>query len=340
MTLGVGSMRAQYKSTTIPAWNGLRVTRGELEGRAAPVPLGYAPAPVATSSAPRRRPHVFAVLLAVAALLGAGGALHVQGLLPARVPSPATPFSYHDYEKVLRHVRPDGDVDFASVGRERKTLDGFVDSLASFSPHNRPDVFPTPEDALAYWLNAYNALVLQQVVDGYPYLETVQQPLLGRFFWGRSWALGGERLTLWALHNRVLRREFADPRIHLALFQAARGGPRLDGSHFQPEFLDSQLNEAGRRFVGDRRNVRLERDTVYLTSLFEEYREDFLAALPEGRGGNVLQFVWAFLPDTCEERPGCDTRSDLDRACGPRLDQCRIAFMERDWTLPDAAARP
>ncbi len=280
-----------------------------------------------------------AVLLVVAALVCAGAALHVQGLIPARVPTASTPFHYQDYAKALRHVRANGDVDFASMGRERKALDTFIDSLASFSPHNRPDVFPTPEDALAYWLNTYNALVLQQVVDGYPYLETVQQPWLGRFFWGRAWPVGGERLTLWALEHRVLRREFADPRIHLALFQAARGGARLDGSHFQPEFLDSQLNEAGRRFVGDRRNVRLERDTVYLASLFEERREDFLAALPEGRGGNVLQFVWAFLPDTCEERPGCDTRSDLDRACGPRLDQCRIAFMERDWTLPDAAAR-
>jgi hypothetical protein len=40
--------------------------------------------------------------------------------------------------------------------------------------------------------------------------------------------------------------------------------------------------------------------------------EDLLAALPEGRGGNVLQFVWVFLPDTCTERPGCDTRGELD----------------------------
>jgi hypothetical protein len=121
-------------------------------------------------------------------------------------------------------VRSDGDVDFASVGRERQVLDAFVQSLASFSPHNRPDVFPTPEDALAYWLNTYNALVLQQVVDGYPYLESVRQPWLGRFFWGRAWPVGGERLTLWALEHRVLRTEFADPRIHFALFR-----PRVEG---------------------------------------------------------------------------------------------------------------
>nr|WP_323379067.1 DUF547 domain-containing protein [Pyxidicoccus xibeiensis] len=272
-------------------------------------------------------------------VLVASGALYVQGLLPARVPSADEPFHYQGYARVLRHVRSDGDVDFASVGRERQALDGFVRSLASFSPHNRPDVFPTSEDALAYWLNTYNALVLQQVVDGYPYLESVRQPWLGRFFWGRAWPVGGERLTLWALEHRVLRAEFADPRIHFALFQAARGGARLDGSHYQPEFLDAQLNDAGRRFVGDQRNVDLDGDTVRLARLFDTYRDDFLTAVPEGRDGNVLQIVWAFLPDTCEERPGCTTRGDLDRACGPRLDRCRITFAPEDWTLPDAAAR-
>ncbi|NMO20890.1 DUF547 domain-containing protein [Pyxidicoccus fallax] len=260
-------------------------------------------------------------------------------MLPATVPSASEPFHYHGYAKVLRHVRSDGNVDFASVGRERQTLDAFVQSLASFSPHNRPDVFTSPEEQLAYWLNAYNALVLQQVVDGYPYLESVQQPWLGRFFWGRAWPVGGERLTLWALRHRVLRTEFADPRIHFALFEAARGGARLDGAPYQPEFLDAQLNEASRRFMGDARNVEVDGSTVRLSRLLETYREDFLAALPEGRRGNVLQFVWAFLPDTCEERPGCATRSDLDRACGPRLDRCTLVFTEEDWTLPDAAAR-
>ncbi|MCE9673299.1 DUF547 domain-containing protein [Myxococcus stipitatus] len=305
--------------------------------------LVYAAPPV-DASAPlpsgRRRLLVPAVLFAAVSITVALGVLHVQGLLPASVPSGDEPFNYLGYERVLRHVQPDGDVDFSSMGRERQELDRFVRSLATFSPHSRPEVFATPEDALAYWLNAYHALVLQQVVDGYPYLESVEQPWLGRFFWGRSWPVGGTRMTLWSLRHRVLGREFADPRVHLALFDGTRGGPPLGGSHFQPEFLDAQLNEASRRFVGDKRNVRLDRDTVHLARLFDTYREDFLAALPEGRRSTVLQFVWAFLPDTCEERPGCDTRSDLDRACGPKLDKCKLVFEKEDTSLPDAAARP
>lgn len=277
--------------------------------------------------------------LVLLALVASGIALHVQGLLPASVPSGDAPFHYYGYGRVLRHVRPDGDVDFSAIGRERTELDGFVRSLATFSPRSRPDLFPSAEDALAYWLNAYNALVLQAVVDGYPYLESVEQPALGRFWWGRAWPVGGRRMTLWALEHRILHAEFRDPRIHFALFRGTRGGPSLDGAPYQPDTIDSQLNDAARRFIGDRRHVRLEGNTVHLARLFETHREDFLAALPPGREPRVLQFVWAFLPDTCEERPGCDTRADLDRVCGVKLDRCTLVFEPEDTALPDAAAK-
>jgi hypothetical protein len=278
-------------------------------------------------------------VLVLPVLLASGLVLHVQGLVPASVPESSEPFSYSGYARVLRHVEPDGDVDFAAIGHERAELDAFVRTLATFSPRSRPDLFPTPEDALAYWLNTYNALVLQSVVDRYPYLESVESTLLGRFWWGRSWAVGGRRLTLWALEHRVLRAQFADPRLHFALFRGTRGGGTLDGAPYQAEFIDAQLNDASRRFIQDKRHVRLEGDTVHLARIFQTHREDFLAALPEGRGGNVLQFVWAFLPDACEERPGCDTRGDLDRVCGPKLDRCKLVFEPADTALPDAAER-
>lgn len=290
------------------------------------------------ASASRRRILWLSVLIALPSVLGALLTLHVQGLLPASVPSGDTPFHYYGYARVLSHVRPDGAVNFSAIGHDRTELDAFVRSLATFSPSTRPDLFEKPEDALAYWLNAHNALVLQAVVDGYPYLRSVEAPWLGRFWWGRAWPVGGQRLTLWALENRVLRGEFKDPRIHLALFRGTRGGPKLDGAPFQPEFIDAQLNDACRHYVADPRHVRLDRDTVHLASVFDTYREDFLAALPEGRRGNVLQFVWAFLPDTCTERPGCETRADLDRVCGPKLDRCKLVFEPEDASLPDAAA--
>ncbi|WP_233612271.1 DUF547 domain-containing protein [Corallococcus sp. AB045] len=286
---------------------------------------------------PRRRARWFAVAtMAVLVVLAAGAWLYVRGALPAPVPPAAGPFGYTDYAQALNHVRPSGDLDFEGLKRDRAALERFVASLAAVSPHRKPELFPSPEDGMSYWINAYNALVLMQLVERYP--NGVEASWFGRFYWGRTWPVGGERLTLYALEQRILLGEYADPRVHFALFRGTRGGPRLDGAPYQPEFLDAQLNDASRQYVGDARNVKLEDKTVRLAHLFEERKEDFLNALPEGRGGNVLQFVWAFLPDTCEERPGCDTRGDLDRACGPDLDKCRIAFVPEDTSLPDAAS--
>ncbi|NOK19157.1 DUF547 domain-containing protein [Corallococcus carmarthensis] len=284
---------------------------------------------------PRHRSRWFAVaVLAVLLALGTGAWLYVHGALSAPVPEAAGPFGYADYAQALNHVRPSGDLDFEGLQRDRAALERFVASLAAVSPHRQPELFPSPQEGLAYWINAYNALVLMQLVERHP--DGVEASWFGRFYWGHAWPVGGERLTPWALEQRVLLGEYADPRVNFALFRGTRGGPRLDGAPYQPEFLDAQLNDASRRYMGDARHVKLEDHTVHLARLFEERKQDFLAALPEGRGGNVLQFVWAFLPDTCEERPGCDTRGDLDRACGPQLDKCRVDFIPEDTSLPDA----
>ena len=61
--------------------------------------------------------------------------------------------------------------------------------------------------------------------------------------------------------------------------------------------------------------------------------DEFLAALPEKRK-NVLQIVWAFLPDACDEgAPGCATRGELDRVCGSAFDKCQVTYQPPDSTL-------
>src|SRR6476620_6023514 len=42
----------------------------------------------------------------------------------------------------------------------RETLYRYVGALAEASPDNRPDLFPSADDRLAYWINAYNAICL------------------------------------------------------------------------------------------------------------------------------------------------------------------------------------
>jgi hypothetical protein len=269
----------------------------------------------------------------VLCLIVAAALVYVDGHVPAAVPDGEGALDYRPFAKALQHVGASGLVDYAALKNDRAGLDAFVAQLARVSPLNHPEQFDTPDDRLAFWLNAYHALVLQAGLD-----QDAGAQLDGigrRFYWARSWPIGGRRFTLWAVERRFLA-ETGDSRIPFALGCGAKGCALLDGSPFQADTLDAQLNDAVGRFVQSERNVKLKPDGIYLSPLFRIHEADIRAALPEGRT-NVLQFVWAFLPEVCLDRPGCDTRGDLDKACGPKLEGCPLKYVPFDWQL---AARP
>jgi hypothetical protein len=289
----------------------------------------------------KRRVLVASGALALLGVVLVATYFYVYGYFPAAGASGTeSGFSYVPFGEALRYVQPNGMVDYAGLSGDRSGLDRFVASLSATSPLNRPELFPTREDELAYWINAYNALVLQAVADRYPDLQSARDLTAGRFFWSLSWPIGGKRLTLWAIEHRFLREQLGDARIHFAINCGATSCPALEPTPYMPDTVDAQLNDSGRRFMGEKRNVRIEGNVVHLSQLFQWYAGDFTAALPPDRKGGVLQLVWAFLPDSCDERPGCDTRSDLDRACGVKFDQCTVVYDDYDWSLNDRSLRP
>ena len=269
----------------------------------------------------------------VCCLLGAAALIFIDGHVPASVPEGDARIDYRPFAKALEHVGSSGRVDYAALKNDRQPLDDFIGQLARVSPINHPEQFESADDRLAFWLNAYHALVLQAGLDAD---KDATLDSVGRsFFWARSWPIGGRRFTLWSVERRFLS-ETGDSRIPFALACGASGCALLDGAPYQADTLDAQLNDAVGRFVQNERNVKLRSDGIHLSPLFRIHEADIRAALPEGRT-NVLQFVWAFLPEACANRPGCDTRGDLDKACGPKLEDCVLKFEPFDWQL---AARP
>jgi len=268
-----------------------------------------------------------AVWLAAAALItGSGAALYVDGRVPAPVPADAPAYTVSDLSRALEAVDARGQVNLGQLKARHEAIERFVASLAAVSPATAPERFPTPEDKVAYWLNAYHALVLVELLDARGssagQLSTA----------GRSWPIGGQRLTRRAILRRFLD-ESGDARVHLALFTGAKGHGVLDGAPFDGQTLDPQLDDAMRRFMRRKENVALDGSTVRLSLLLQQHEAALLAALPEERHG-LLQIVWAYLPESCDgERPGCATRGELDRACGGKLNRCTLAFTPIDEAL-------
>ncbi|MHC4955877.1 MAG: DUF547 domain-containing protein [Planctomycetota bacterium] len=183
-------------------------------------------------------------------------------------------FPYDDWAAVLsRSVNDQGRVDYDGLLRERGQLDQFVAMLGDVGPGTTPDLFPTDEDRLAYWINAYNAVTLHQIVHRWP-VESVGDMQAKFFFWTR-YRVDGKKRSLLSIENSIIRKRFDEPRIHFAVNCGSLGCPQLPREPFLPKRLEAQLARETSKFLGDKRNVELKNGTLHLSEIFSWYAKDF-----------------------------------------------------------------
>lgn len=198
---------------------------------------------------------------------------------PAVEPPEMTPVEA--WSLVLAHFVDDrGRVAFDRLKHDPRDLNRFVAWVYAVGPNNHPELFPRREDKLAYHLNAYNALAMWNMLKA-----GVPRELGGlarfSFFWRDRIEVGGERMSLYAYENDVIR-PLGEPRVHFALNCMARGCPHLPRKPFRGDILDGQLDREARQFFAEHRNLSVSEDeqSVYVSQILEWFEEDFLTAAP------------------------------------------------------------
>ncbi len=225
----------------------------------------------------------------------------VMVLGPMSTPSYAADFSYADWNDVLEaYVDEDGLVDYAGLAADRQALDRFISSIETTGPKSDPDAFPTRDDQLAYYINAYNAHVFQGVLELGPDAKTVwgfTGTGLG-FFVRMKVEVDGERTSLKSLEDDIIRDGFKDPRIHAALNCASIGCPKLPKVAFLPERLDEQLDAEMTKFVNEERNCKIDTaaGTATLSKIFDWFRKDFEEYQAEHGGGGLREYINRYRP--------------------------------------------
>jgi len=236
---------------------------------------------------------------------------------PARepAPAPAPPTTQPDtasFARVLTdHLRPDGRFDYAALhGDEARMAD--LHEYVSSVGEARPDSWSRDEQ-LAFYLNAYNALVLLAVDRRWPIDSVMHED---GFFDTDKYMVAGEDMTLNALETDLIRQRFHEPRIHFAVNCASVGCPRLWPAPFTRANLEAELERRARLFVRATTQVDREHGTMTLSKIFEWFAPDFAPA------GGHREFVAA--------------RLDAEDATVARNSALIPQFAEYNWALNSA----
>lgn len=185
---------------------------------------------------------------------------------------------------LLRNVR-NGFVDYDGI-RADPAFDRFMAGLASASSTD----LATPDTQVAFLINAYNALAIRGILDGYSPASG-----FGRYvyFKRRKYELLGSTTTLEGLeHGQLL--PLAGPRVHFAIVCASISCPRLASHAYTPGELDAQLESAAQSFANDgaRNRYDVKRRIAFLSSIFKWYEADFARD-----AGSVQKYLSRYVSD-------------------------------------------
>ncbi len=227
----------------------------------------------------------------------------------------------------------DGLVYYRALKSDRAKLDRYVASLANVPVRTR-----SHDEQLAFWLNAYDALVLQTVLDHYPMAQrskaypphSIRQ--IPGAFERLTHRAGGQTVTLDQIEQTILST-FHDPRVYLAIGRGSIGGGRLRSEAFAPDRLEAQLTSVANECVNRPQCWQADAgsNTVFVSSVFSWRDKDFVAAYAGAAA------------------PAFASRSPIERAVlafvDPNLlttereflgkDQFKVVFKPFDWSLND-----
>lgn len=235
----------------------------------------------------------------------------VKALITTDPPNPVGEGSIsHDrFRPVLRSLEGGG---LAAASESEGEILAYLDHLSRV----RPDHL-SRDEAIAYWLNLYNAGAVRLGVEAHRRGETSVLRIPGAFS-SSIVGVAGESLSLDDIEHGKLRR-FEDPRIHGALVCGSLSCPTLRNTPYEGRILNAQLDDQMRSFLAEGGAVLDTDGTIWLSRIFLWFGADFVRP----------HRMPTFLPAS---------RADIHVSLRPWLGEDsrqveRVAFQSYDWSL-------
>jgi Protein of unknown function, DUF547 len=253
-------------------------------------------------------------------------------------PAPAPASSARDaihrpLDQLLDLYVRDGLVYYRALKTDRRSLDAYLTTLEGTALDGW-----SREEQVAFWLNAYDALVLRTVINRYPIAGTSREypsksiRQIAGAFERTTHKVAGRAVTLDAIEGDILNG-FGDPRVFLALGRGSVGGGRLRSEAFTGAQLETQLQQVATEFPARQELMRVDVGArrVSVTPIVSWRQASFIAAYAD------------------RADPRFATRSPIERALVvftlPNLlpaeraflqaNEFALVFHDYDWRLND-----
>jgi len=232
--------------------------------------------------------------------------------------------AFGNYGRLLSvHVKS-GLVDYEAIQKDPGLLNATVaefgdltqTAFSSFSKNQK----------LAFWINAYNLFTIQAIVDNYP-VQSIKD--IDGVWDELTFLVVGQQLTLDNIEHDILRKQFDEPRVHVALVCASTSCPELWNRPFTADSIGHQLDLRSGAFVRDSTRNRWDVDErkVYLSKIFNwygnDFRDQYLPAKPfpkmKGKDGATAHFFYRYAAES--------TRSEMTEG------SFKVKHLKYDWSL-------
>jgi len=211
---------------------------------------------------------------------------------------------YDDYDEILSTAVQGELVDYSLIQKQyKRSLDKVLDDFSRVDPAGLET-----DDRMAFLINLYNATMIKAVVE---HDTSDYSPADDGFkvFKEERVRLFGGTISLDKLENDIIRPDFSDPRIHVALVCGARSCPPILPRAYRGPNLDRELNSNMRAFFADenRNVIDVEKRELRLSQILEWFADDF------GGRDHLAVFV--------------------DRWVDPSVGGFKVSFITYSWEL-------
>lgn len=203
------------------------------------------------------------------------------------------------------HVNAKGIVNYNSFKKDELKLDSYLNYLNKTIPQKNWSAAKVK----AFWVNAYNAYTIKIILDNYPLKSILNIKKKGKDAWNIPFAkVGGETYTLNYIEHKILRKNFNDPKIHVAVNCASGSCPQLGNYAFTEANYESKTDELMKKFINDTKRNKISEKKIQLSKIFEWFKGDFT------KRGSLIAFLNKY------------SNTKIDAKAG-------VSFLKYDWNL-------